>query len=217
MAEGGSRFASLNDEDLLRIIDERDSKNTKNVISASKRILNEYLKEKNGTFKSIDDLSEADVKDIVATLRKFYGEVRKTDGSLYAKKSLITLRFGLQKHFMQTCKIDIINSDDFNEANEMFKAVMVQLKNQGKGDVTHKEPITPEDLQKMYSDEHFSLDTPESLKKRVFFEYLYYFCNRGRENIRDVKKDDFGLKRDAKGLRYVRVKVTRQTKEPQRG
>ena len=35
---------------------------------------------------------------------------------------------------------------------------------------------------------------------------MYYFCNRGRENIRDVQKDDFELKGDSKGLRYVRVK-----------
>ncbi|CAC5424986.1 unnamed protein product [Mytilus coruscus] len=35
---------------------------------------------------------------------------------------------------------------------------------------------------------------------------------QGRENIRDVQRDDFELKRDAKGLRYGRVKVVRQTK-----
>ncbi|CAC5389342.1 KCTD1_15 [Mytilus coruscus] len=94
--------------------------------------------------------------------------------------------------------------------------MMVAMKKEGKATVNHKEPICPEDLQKLYKHEHFSLNTPEALQKRVFFEYLYYFCNRGRENIRDVQRDDFELKRDAKGLRYVRVKVVRQTKN-QRG
>ena len=49
-------------------------------------------------------------------------------------------------------------------------------------------------------------------RRECFFEYLYHSCNRGRENIRDVQRDDFELKRDAKGLGYVRVRVVRQSK-----
>lgn len=198
-----SRFASLEPEDLTKILNDRDSKNTKNVIGVAKRIIGDYL---------LENLDQACTEDVVKTLRQFYGEVRKTDGTLYAKKSLITLRFGLQKHFIETRKEDIINSEHYNAANDMFKAMMVAMKKEGKATVNHKEPICPEDLQKLYKHEHFSLNTPEALQKRVFFEYLYYFCNRGRENIRDVQRDDFELKRDAKGLRYVRVKVLRQTK-----
>jgi hypothetical protein len=41
----------------------------------------------------------------VATLKRFYGEIRKADRTLYAKKSMITLRFGLQKHFKNTSKV----------------------------------------------------------------------------------------------------------------
>jgi hypothetical protein len=51
----------------------------------------------------------------------------------------------------------------------------------------------PEDLQKLYVHDKFSLDTTESLQKRVFFEYMYYFCNRGRENIRDVQKEALNI------------------------
>ena len=46
----------------------------------------------------------------------------------------------------------------------------------------------------------------------MFFEYLFYFCNRGRENLRDVNKNDFELCRDGQGRKYVSVKVQRQTK-----
>lgn len=43
-----SRFASLEPEDLAKILNDRDSKNTKNVIGVSKRIIGDYLHEKDG-------------------------------------------------------------------------------------------------------------------------------------------------------------------------
>ena len=49
-------------------------------------------------------------------LKKFYVEVRKTDGSQYKKSSLTTFRFGLQRKFkemrveLDTYKIQLENS-----------------------------------------------------------------------------------------------------------
>jgi hypothetical protein len=77
-----ARFALLTDQDLDVIIDE-DSKNTKSVIRVSEKILNDYLKDKDGKIKSIDELDSVDVSvDTWNTiLRKFYGEVRNADGT----------------------------------------------------------------------------------------------------------------------------------------
>ena len=74
-------------------------------------------------------------------LRKFYGEVRKADGMCYAKKFMLTVRFGLQKHFLKSKNEDVINSDAFSSANKMFKAVLVKLSKKGLGTVRHKEVI----------------------------------------------------------------------------
>ena len=41
---------------------------------------------------------------------------------------------------------------------------------------------------------------------------MYYFCYRGRGNLREVQKDDFDLGRDGQGRKYVTIKVKRQTK-----
>jgi len=206
-----ARFASLEDCDLEDILSSKDAKATKQVIANSVRTMNEYLSAKNGQLKTIEDLDSADTPDVVAVLRTFYVEVRKTDGSLYVLKSFSSIRYGLQRHFLETRKEDIVHAKSYEEANTMFKAMLVRLKKEGKGTVTHKDPISREDMQKRYSHDNFSLNSPDSLQKRVFFEYVYYFCNRGREHIRDVQKDDFELKRDSKGLRYVRIKVKRQT------
>lgn len=123
-----------------------------------------------------------------------------------------TIRFGLQKHFIQSRDKVIVNIDIFATSNVMFNAVMVQLSKIGLGTVTHKDVISPEDLQKLYSHEKFSRDTPESLQKRKFFEYQFYFCSRGRENLREVQKADFELGRNGQDRKYVGLKIRRQTK-----
>jgi hypothetical protein len=50
-----------------------------------------------GEITSVDelDLSDTSVDIVVATLKRLCGEIRKADRTLYAKKSMITLRFGL--------------------------------------------------------------------------------------------------------------------------
>ena len=73
MAEG-SRFASLADDDILKIIDDKDAKATKNVIAGAARILHEYLQVKDGQFKTIEDIDTANIIDVSGTLRKFYTE-----------------------------------------------------------------------------------------------------------------------------------------------
>lgn len=69
------------------------------------------------------------------------------------------IRFGQQKHFIKSRDMDIVNNDIFAISNAMFNAVIVQLSKMGLGTVTHKDIISPEDLQKMYSHEKISLDT----------------------------------------------------------
>jgi len=59
--------------------------------------LKDYLTEKTGDFSDVSELDVASTSDVVSTLRKCYGEIRKADGTFYAKKSMVTLRFGLQK------------------------------------------------------------------------------------------------------------------------
>ena len=206
------RFASLSDVDVEDILQDKDAKNTKSVIRSSTKILSDYLKEKNGDITSLDELNHIELDVLNSMLRRFYGEVRKSDGSMYAYKSMSTIRFGLQKHFMQSRDIDIINSETFATANDMFKAVMVKISKTGLDVVTHKDVIIPEDLQKLYKHDNFSRDTPEALQKRAFFEYLFYFCNRGRENLREVQKEDFELGKDGQGRKFVAVKTKRQTK-----
>ena len=148
-------FASLEDCDLEDILSSKDAKATKQVIANPVRTTNEYLSAKNGQLKTIEDLDSADTPDVVAVLRKCYVKVRKTDDSLYALKSSSSIRYGLQRHFLEACKGDIVHDKSYDEANTMFKVMLVHLKEKGKGTVTHMDPMNREDMQKLYSHDNF--------------------------------------------------------------
>lgn len=102
---------------------------------------------------------------------------------------MLSIRYGLQKHFEKTLKVDIVNLPEFKGANNVFNAMLVKLKHEGKAVVNHKNPLSAEDLKKLY--EHFDLNTPYGLQSKVFVDFMIYFCNRGRKNLRDIKKSDF--------------------------
>ena len=72
--------------------------------------------------------------------------------------------------------MDIINGTEFDEANRVFKANVVELKRLGKAKVEHKPPIAEEDLKKLYNSTAFDKSTPAGLQNKVLFEVMLFFC-----------------------------------------
>ena len=181
--EARERFSTLNEDDLEALLESTSSENSKRVVSYSVRILNDFC-----VAKSLDLATESRA-DLDQILRNFYASARTQKSDLYSKKSMLSIRYGLQKHFEKSHKFDIINDPEFKEANKMFSAMLVQVKKAGKGDVQHKNPLTTEDLRLLYSS--FDLESPKGLQDKVYVDFMLYFCNRGRENIRELKPLDF--------------------------
>lgn len=129
------RFASVSEEKLKFLIENKDSKNTRRTTKTSVKILNDYLREKN--------LEEPQDKKtpLACVLKKLYAEARKIDGSSYSKRSMTSLRFRINRHF-KTKGTDIIKDSEFVEAR------CVDLKRQGLAKVEHKPAILENDLQK---------------------------------------------------------------------
>ena len=99
--------------------------------------------------------------------------------------------------------VDINNDTAFKTACEAFAAVMVSLKRQGKGKIVHKQPLTTEDFTKLYSSDALDLNTPNGLQNKVFIDLMIHLCNRGRENLRDMKRSDFNICNDSNNNRHV--------------
>jgi integrase len=180
------RFASVEDEELDNILNNRDSSNTKNVIRMATNVLREYVNENSILMEDFEQLPK---QDLCEKLRTFYASLRNKKGEFYSKKSMISIRYGIQRHFLKVRKFDVVNDADFKPANLMFNAMLVKLKQLGLAVTVHKPPIAKEDLGKLYNS--FDLNSPVGLQNKVFIDFMLYFCNRGRENLRTLKKEDF--------------------------
>ncbi|XP_048767947.2 uncharacterized protein LOC125674728 [Ostrea edulis] len=167
--------------------------------------------------RNYDDIQDIPAEELALVLKKFYCNVRNRNGEPYAKKTMISLRYGLQKTFEKTHKFDIVNDDRFKEANKIFHACLKKLKMEGGGESKHKEIISEEDIRKLYSTDTLSTKDPKSLQFKVFFELMMFLCNRGRENLRNMTKEDFVVNTGASGRRYVVNVKPRLTKNHQGG
>ncbi|XP_033756252.1 uncharacterized protein LOC117338997 [Pecten maximus] len=197
------RFASLNDENINKLMTEKDSINTRRATDSAVKMFKEYLKEKNVA----EDVETLDSTELDKLLGKFYLEARNKNGELYKKASLTAFRHGLNRHFKDH---DIVNGQDFKSSREAFIAMSSELKRQGLGGVDHHPPIEKADLQKLYAS--FDITDAASLQQKVFVDILLYFGRRGRENARQLKVSDFSCSTDSEGHVYIYHEKDEQTK-----
>ena len=188
------RFADLDSDDYEQLLNKKDSENTHKATKISVSVFKDYLREKNlnTEFEKLDKLTLANI------LRKFYLEVRKVDGDYYKRASLLAIRQGLNRHLKkpdgkEVRIIDITKDVEFSEANIAFQAALVQLKTLGKGDTSHKSPLSQEDIDQLYKSGVFDESTPQGLQYKVFFELMLFICRRGRENLRELTPDHFKI------------------------
>lgn len=105
-------------------------------------------------------------KELAVVLRKFYAEVRKKNGNLYSKSSLVRICLGLQCYF-STYKMDIIKDPEFLEANAVYQVEISEIKLEGKAQTQHKPPINKEIIKKLYESGLCSLTQLETLQNKV--------------------------------------------------
>ena len=150
--------------------------------------------------QDFDEISKAELNELLVD---FYPNARKKSGGHYKKTALSSTRFGLQRHFMLKREFNIISDPLFKQSNQVFEAVVVELKRQGFAKVEHHEPILTEDLAKIYSSYDPSSPDPKSLQYFVWFSIMFHLIRRGRENLRLHKRQSFSVSVDGEGRKYV--------------
>ena len=76
----------------------------------------------------------------------------------------------------------------------MLDAKIKQLKQEGMQNIKHKQAVEKEDLVKLKTSEVCSLTKPLSLLKNVWFHVSLFWCHRGFEGQRNLKKTSFALR-----------------------
>ena len=85
----------------------------------------------------------------------------------------------------------------------MLKGKLRLLKCEGKDKTKHKEAVTDGDFLKMREHLTNNLDSPKGLQDKVLFDLMYFFGRRGREGLRELRKDSFKFSEDGDGKEYV--------------
>ena len=205
MAEqSSSDLREMSEDSSQDVVSESGQDKIPFIIQSSVRILEACLMMRGLDLKSIEKYCPRDLNTILSI---FYVDVRSENGEPHTRKTILTLRFGLQQHFLRVSKVDIINDPEFLQCNQTFTGVLRKLER----DCTTRDPLTSTDLEILYK-EAFITDTPRGLQNKTLFEYIYFFERHiKRVNMRDVRTRDFVILKNAKGIEYVTLTRHQQT------
>lgn len=101
--------------------------------------------------------------------------------------------------------MDIIKDPEFVGANAVYQTESAQLnreKREKRDRLSTNQRSTTINIKQLYESGLFSLTRPDTLQNKVFFELMLFFCRRGRQNLRELKKVDFSIGTDSSGTKY---------------
>ena len=113
--------------------------------------------------------------------------------------------------------IHIATDPAFQQSNQMLDAKLKNMKQQGEESVKHKPCIENEDLRRLKESAVMSPSTPQGLLNNVWSHITLYFCRRGREEQRNLKKSSFVFLQDENGKRYATMAHDEASKNHQGG
>lgn len=166
-----------------------------------------YLKEYAATKGlSVHSISQMPPEQLADYLKDFYTTVKfkgieVKDLVSTPVASLKHLRSGLHRYFQKHYDVDILKDVCFEHANKVFDVTSRATPRR-----CNKFRIEFEDLRKIYMGPGMNLDQPDTLQNKIFFDINLYICNRGKDFLRVMAKDDFVISNDADGRRYVWLK-----------
>lgn len=120
------------------------------------------------------NFEEASKDVLAATLRIFYPSVKKPNGEMYQKQTLINLRSSINRHLSLPPyhkNWDLITDPAFKSANTVFNGNLRLQKKLGNHRATSRTPLARQHIKTIYDNyliPHFDND-PKCLQHKVFF------------------------------------------------
>ena len=167
---------------------------------------------------------EGEAADALVThLRQLYADVWNKKGERYGRSVLVNLRASIQRHLTSPPYnriIDLSKDREFTPANNMLKAQLKVNRTEGRDESVHKKAIPDCDMDHIFN--RLTLSNPIDLEMRIFIDIMLHFGRRGREGLRELRRDSFQIKVDGNGkrfaiLRYHEREKTRNGIDPNAG
>ena len=146
--------------------------------------------------------------ELAAILSSFYAEVRDQEGGRYSQSTMRGIRAGINRHLKMpphNKNIDITKDREFCEANHIFEGYIKANIVEGNAKVKHKPSMTDRDWEILLNSKELDPRTPKGLQNKVFVNIMTHFSIRGREGLRELRKESFVVRGGDTGLEYVEV------------
>ena len=152
-------------------------------------MVSEWLATK-GLDTSFEGLSNSELDKV---LQSFFAKLKVLDrnGKIYMKSSMIGICYAINCHLQEAPwnkAIDLAKGKKFLVFNQVFTGMLKKLKQEGHDTTTHKEAISKEDWEKIWSSGVLDEENPTGLQHRVFLEIMIHFGRRGREGLCQLRK-----------------------------
>ena len=197
------KYRELSTDDKQKLLKDKDKKNTQAATDRAIMNLSEYLRQK--TLPEVDAIMPDQLGEV---LYDYYCAVQpqRGDDDQYCVQTLKCLRAALNRFFRKERGFDIVKDSEFIRSNEMFKAMCVDAKKNGKGVKKSYPPISQIDLERIaeyFCHDHMNQPNPRKLQQNLIFYIVYFFCWRGRENLYQMKQNTFQIIVQPDGVEYV--------------
>ena len=107
-------------------------------------------------------------------LRRFYAEARTQKGEPYSKSTLLGFRHAIERYLNAppyNKGLQLASDPRFMWSNQMLDAQLINLRRNGKENVTHKPAIEEGHLKQLKTSGVFSLSSPLSLLRKCMVPY----------------------------------------------
>ena len=137
-------------------------------------------------------------------------EARTVSGQHYTRNSMKAIRADLERYLTQAPDrkaFSIIHGKVFVPSNGALDS---HLKSLAKTGIVlsskHKQALEHEDVEQLFTAKQLGNDTPESLLQTAWFHLMLFFGRRGRENQRNMVKEDIVFGKTSNSLEYVALR-----------
>ena len=116
-------------------------------------------------------------------LARFYVEARTKKGEEYSRSALLGFRNSIERYLNNNGRtVKISRNQVFQKSNKILDTKLRINRRAGKENIQHK---------------------PVIVLKRTWFYVSLYWCRRGREGQRDLRRNSFKFTKDANGREYT--------------
>lgn len=204
------RFKKVTSEDVDAFLEEQANINTKKKTEGDLKLFMAFLQSE-GEQRFPEFIPPSDLNQLIS---HFILSVRKKGGDEFEPSELTGMISSIDRYLRtKSYGVSIINNIQFDKSRSVLKMKLKDLKKLGKGNKPRaSDPISDQDLQKMYEAKTLGADNPTALLHSMWLICTMHFGMRTGKETHNLQWGYISLQVDDSNQEYTVYNTERQTK-----